>query len=399
MTTISDSLRSALTRMALAASAVLVVAAQADAQTPVTSLGLGTPVPAVDARTASLGGAGIALLGGSVSARNPADISWFGRPVMGITYAPETVSVKGGTGDGDTGRSRISVLKGSVPYRDWTFGLSFAAELDQDWEVAFADTLVSAEGTFPLSEVRTNDGGVSSVNFALAKKLGRLSVGAEYGLIVGSLRQGYRRDFGPDVDDQSIRPLSSSSSAEWHYSGSRFRAGATAQLTSSIRIGGDVSLQTDMTAERDSIAGTTRTRRFDMPAAFELGGSARVSERLLVTAGGGWTGWSGSEGGSTGYVASDVIWGGLGAEFTGTRLLGVDVPLRAGVRRTDLPFHAPGADQLSETAVTLGFGVRVAEEQARFDFAVELGSRGDVTNSGVEESFQRVSLSLALFQR
>jgi hypothetical protein len=92
------------------------------------------------------------------------------------------------------------------------------------------------------------------------------------------------------------------------------------------------------------------------------------------------------------------VWAGVGAELTGTRLLGVSMPLRLGVRRTDLPFHPRGRDQLSESAVTMGLGVRVAEEQARVDVALEIGSRGDLAGSGVEESFQRLSITLALFQ-
>jgi len=50
------------------------------AQTPVTSLGLGYPVPPLDARAAALGGTGMGLFGGSFSSRNPAELGARWRP-------------------------------------------------------------------------------------------------------------------------------------------------------------------------------------------------------------------------------------------------------------------------------------------------------------------------------
>jgi hypothetical protein len=372
--------------------------ATAAAQTPVSALGLGVPVPSIDARAAALGGTGLGFENGSVSARNPADLALYGQPVLGITYAPEGVSVKGDGRDADTGRSRVAVLRGAIPFDEWAAGVAFAAELDQDWQVSFADTLFIEEGTFPFTEQRTQDGGLSSVNFTLARRLGRVSLGAEYAIMTGRLQQTYRRDFEPDIDDPSRGLGSVGGVADWEYGGRRFRFGAAVDLTSRIHVGADMSLQGALTAERDTIGGEGRTRKFDMPVAFEFGASARASERLLLTGAGGWTGWSGAEGSSDEYVASNIVWAGIGAELTGTRLLGVSVPLRLGLRRTDLPFHLRGGDQLSETALTMGLGVRVSEEQARVDVALELGSRGDLGNSGVEESFQRLSITLALFQ-
>ena len=89
---------------------------------------------------------------------------------------------------------------------------------------------------------------------------------------------------------------------------------------------------------------------------------------------------------------------GVGAEIQGVRLLGARLPVRLGFRRTDLPFHASDLSQLTETALTLGVGLRVSDEQAKIDLALEFGSRGDLESSGVEESFQRLSLTVALFQ-
>ena len=373
-------------------------ASVATAQTPVSALGLGVPVPSIDARAAALGGTGIGFATGSVSARNPADIALYGQPVLGVTYAPEGVTVKGNEGEANTGRSRVSVLRGAIPFGEWAAGVAFAAELDQDWQTSFSDTLFIDAGTFPFAEQRTQDGGLSSVNLTLGRRLGAVSVGAEYAIMTGRLQQTYRRDFEPDIDDPSRTLTPSAALIDWEYAGRRFKVGAAAELADGIHVGADLSLQGALTAERDSIGGQTRTRKYDMPAAFEFGASARLTARLTVAGAGGWTGWSGAEGPSDEFVASNVTWAGIGAELADTRVLGLSVPLRVGVRRTDLPYHPRGREQLSETALTMGFGVRVADEQARIDVGFELGSRGDLDGSGVEESFQRLSLTLALFQ-
>ncbi|MFW6084632.1 MAG: hypothetical protein ACODAA_05410 [Gemmatimonadota bacterium] len=376
----------------------MVVAAPVGAQTPISSVGLGVPVPSIDARAAALGGTGLGLRDGSLSARNPADIALFGRPALGITYAPEGASVEGDDGSLDTGRSRMAVLRGAVPFEGWAVGVAFASELDQDWQVEFSDTLAATDGEYPFTEQRSQDGGISSVNLTAARDLGSLAVGVEYAILTGRTQLRYRREFEPALDDPSSVLNPSTGRATWQYGGSRVRVGASLPLGDRVQVGADVSLSGELTAERDTVAGPAGTRRYDMPAAMEAGGSARVSDRLLLAGAGGWTGWAGAEGGSDEYVASNVTWFGVGAELTGTRLLGASVPLRLGIRRTGLPFHAPGTEQPSETAVTLGLGVRVAEEKARLDFALELGSRGDLAGSGVEEGFRRLSLSLAIFQ-
>lgn len=384
---------------ALLALSLVVGVTTASAQTPTTALGLGVPVAAIDARAAALGGTGLGLLGGSLSARNPADMGFFERPVLGITYAPESVTVKGLGGEFDTNRSRLSILRAAIPFDDWTLGVAFASELDQDWQIEFSDTLSSSLGTFPFSELRISDGGVSSVNFTLTKQIAGIRLGVEYGILTGNLRQRFLRDFEPDTADVGNRIASSSGGASWSYAGSRIRVGVAGDVNDKIRVSADVSLQGDLTARRDSSNLELDRRTFEMPAAFEAGGSAQITPRLLLTGAVGWTGWSGTDGEATTFEASDVLWMGVGAEFLGARLFGASLPLRLGLRRTDLPFYAANLTQPTETAVTLGLGLRVSDEQARIDLALEFGSRGDLEASGVEESFQRFSLTVALFQR
>lgn len=119
----------------------------------------------------------------------------------------------------------------------------------------------------------------------------------------------------------------------------------------------------------------------------------------MVSLGGGWQSWSRTEFTVLPTESSDVLWAGAGLEYVGVSLLGAPVPLRAGYRYADLPFHEDGQEQLSETAFTLGAGARLAGGGVHLDLAVEIGSRGDLASSGVEESFRRLSLSLGLVSR
>jgi hypothetical protein len=96
--------------------------------------------------------------------------------------------------------------------------------------------------------------------------------------------------------------------------------------------------------------------------------------------------------------AADVFWLGVGLEYVGFSLFGAGLPLRAGARRTDLPFFLVGTEQLVETAATFGIGLEVAGGLASFDLAVEIGTRGDLETSRVQESFRRLSISMSLFQ-
>ncbi len=367
------------------------------AQTPVTALGLGYPAPPIDARAAALGGTGLGIAGGSLSARNPADLALFRTPILGITLTPEDASVKAPGATHATGRSRLAVLQAVLPIGRWTFGLGVGGDLDQDWSTIISDTLESSVGKFPFEERREHDGGLSSVNLVVGRRLGPVAVGAAVDALTGSLRQTFRRDFEPDVDDANNVIGFASGEARWSYSSWRLRAGITAQVARSATLAAAISWTDELRAERDTVAEAKPTRRFDMPLALEVGGSAQVSQRFLATAAGGWKGWSDTDVSALQFASADVWWFGVGVEYA-ARALGMPLPLRIGYRLADLPFYEDGFGQLRETALTFGLGGSLAGGRALFDVALEIGSRGDLGQAGAEESFQRFSISLALIQ-
>jgi hypothetical protein len=368
------------------------------AQMPVTGLGLGYPVPALDARAAALGGTGMGFLGGSLSSRNPADLQGFRRPTLGLTFAPEAITVDSPGGSQTTGRSRVAIVQAAVPIRSWTFGLGFTAGLDMDWGVILQDTLRSSFGTFPYDERREHDGGVSMVTLTAAREVGGFSVGIDGSILTGSLRQSFFRTFEPSLEDPTVSIGIAGGEAPFSFSGFRIRGGAATQLGSRIRLSGVIGLTTDLKAKRDSVDQGAERFDFSMPIDWAIGGSAQISSDLLATAALGFSNWSVTGEDLNSSSAADVFWFGVGLEYVGFSLFGAGLPLRAGARRTDLPFFLVGTEQLVETAATFGIGLEVAGGLASFDLAVEIGTRGDLETSRVQESFRRLSISMSLFQ-
>lgn len=380
---------------ALALALLLVLAAPASAQTPVTGVGLGYPVSPVDARAAALGGVGMALPGGSLSARSPASLVEFDRLALGFTLAPEEVDVDvSETAPAQTvGRSRFSGARVVVPFGDWRIGAGFFPELDQDWRVALQDTLEVSGDRFPFRERRVSDGGLSAANVSLARRLGPVSVGVGADRLAGSVQRSFRRTFQRSVSGEAPTGLGGIQAAgSWSYGGWRARGGLGLAAGPAL-LGVTGGVAGDVTAEP---AGEGETRTYDYPATLSAAGSVRLGGGVLLVGGGGWTGWSSMDGQLRRGRAEDARWAGGGVEFSDLTVGPVSVPLRLGGRVRELPFAREGGDQIAERAVTAGFSLFGAGGQAAAGVSVEVGTRGDVADAGVAEQFRRLHLTLEI---
>lgn len=383
------------------AAALLVIAAlpsPTPAQTPATAVGLGYPVDPVDARAAALGGVGMALPGGSLSGRNPAALTEFQRLSLGFTLAPEEVQVdvSESAPTQEVGRSRFSGARVVVPFGEWRVGAGFSPELDQDWRVTLEDTLRVSDERFPFRERRVSDGGLSSANLSLARRIGPLSVGVGADRLTGSLARSFRRTFrrdslsgGPATGLGDVR-----AAGAWSYSGWRARGGVGLQAgAAKVAVAGGVA--GDLTAEP---AGPAETRTYDYPASLSAAASVWLGDGFLLTGGGGWTGWSSVNDGLRQGRAEDVRWAGGGLELSDVQVGPVTVPLRLGARVRELPFAREGRDQMTERAVTAGLSVLGGGGQAALGLSAALGTRGDVADAGLAEDFRRFHLTLEIRQ-
>ncbi len=380
-----------------ACAALLLVAAPVWGQVPATAVGLGYPVAPIDARAAALGSTGIGLLFGTYSLRNPADLSEHRRPGFGLALLAEDVDVKGGAVPIDTGRERFTVIRAIVPFAGWTASLGFGGELDQDWSARFTDTLVLSNGRVPFEEVREHDGGLSAIDFSLARRLGPLSVGATAQRLSGSLRQTLIRRFDNPLEGAPTL-TNAGGTQRIRYEAWRFKTGASLNIAGRFLVSGAVGFTGDLTAEPQDSARSSVL--FDLPTTVELGASVLVADSVVLTAGGGWAGWSSVEGleeFQPGLRTHDTKWGGVGLEYRSARFLGFGVPLRIGARRAELPFSF-GDNPVDETAFSAGAGFVFRGGVAELNLAFEFGDRGSFADDGLEESFRRLTASFTLRQ-
>ena len=370
-------------------------ATPATAQTPLTSIGLGYPVTPADGRAAALGGTGVGLLGGTFSLSSPADLTQHVAPGFGLAFTGEAVTVDGPSSSHDTGRERIAVVRAVAPFGDWAVAIAFGGDFDQDWSVRFDDTLALADGTtVPFEEAREHDGGISTIDASLARRIGPLSLGVSAQRLTGSLRQTFTRRF--DESEDGGPPLATAGGSQrLTYRAWRFRAGVSIAISDRFLISAVGSKGGDLTIDPDEEEDPATT--LALPTTVEVGASVRITDRLLVSASGGVSDWSPS-GDLEDATAHDITWVGGGIEYQGPRILGGDMPLRVGVRRAELPFST-AASAVEETAITGGFGWLFREGTAGLHVGVEFGSRGDFATDGIEESFRRATLSFELRQR
>lgn len=388
--------------VAVAAVVAALAAAPAPAQTPITGSGLGYPVAPVDARAAGVGGTGGALPGGSLATRNPAALTAFQRLTLGFTLSPEAVDVdvSDSAPSQAAGRSRFGVARVVVPFGDWRVGAGFSPELDQDWRVTLEDTLNFGGQRFPFRERRVSDGGLSAANLSLARQIGPVSVGVGGDRLTGSLERSFRRSFTTDTAEGGGETggggLSDvGASGSWAYGGWRAHGGLGVSIGDAARLNVAGAVSGELTADPD---GGADERTYDYPASVSASASVRPVEGLLVTGGGGWTGWSSMDGDLRQGRAEDTRWAGGGVELTDVQVGPLATPLRLGGRVRELPFARGGRAQVTERAVTAGFGILGAGGQASLEFALEVGTRGDVADAGIAEDFRRLHFTLQIRQ-
>ena len=381
--------------LALTALAVVPLAGQV----PFTSIGLGYPVAPVDGRAAALGVSGVGLLGGSFAVANPADLLLHDEPGFSLSLSGEAVTLQGGERPLDTGRERFTAIRALVPFGGWAMGLAFGGEFDQDWSNIFRDTLRLPDGSVPYEESREHDGGISTIDLSLARQVGPLGLGVAAQRLTGSLRQSFSRSFDTPIGGApALGSIAGARELSWR--AWRFKAGGSLRVADRVVVGASLARGGTLYATEEATGDTGG--EFELPASLEVGGSVRLSDEWLVTAGGGREWWSSVEpfAHATGaaFTSHDVEWVGGGVEYGGMSFLGGRMPLRIGVRRTGLPFST-GAEALDERAYSGGLGWEFQQGLAVFDLAFESGSRGDAATVGLAESFRRITLSFSLRQR
>ncbi len=400
--------------VALAALLPALLAAPLQAQSLLSTSGLGVPTPPLDARARALGGVPTGLFGFALSLGNPADAA-------GILYRGGMASLQPfsrtdeiGGERATTSGARFPLLRVLYPAGRFVASLGYGGFLDQSWAVTTSGTERFGNDSASVTDVVRSAGGISQLQLGTSYYVSsHLALGAAVGLYTGNTVRQVTRTF---PDSASANFLGFSSRTQWGFHGPLASVGARADIAGVLRLAGAATWSGTLRA--DSSAGGASPRAYKLPLQAELGASAILAPKLTLSAGGSWAGWSRTEFGATGAgncgplgsclaapVFSRDTWAvGAGMEYGGTHAGIRTFPFRAGFHYAQLPFYGSGDVLPSEKSLSLGAGMRVGGSEdspgAQLDAAIERGSRtGGPSTGPLSESFWRLTFSLAVFGR
>lgn len=371
--------------------ALMLSASELAAQLPIPgAAGLGRRVRPLDARARALGGAAVALHGGSLSALNPASGARFSSAGLWASFMPESRSVSGPDLGGDLDASDFPLGRVNLPVAgDWAIGAAFAGFLDQDWTVQFVDTLDLSTGKLDFQETRVSDGGVSQFRLEVARSLSdRVNVGVAGLIYRGEVRRSVERLFPAS---ENFEPYDAGTAIQ--YAGWGLAGGLEFQPVEEMILGASVSWGPGLEATNDTSGAQVE---FDLPFMLDVGGSWLLTPDLVVAINAGWEGWSAVDDRLVTGGTNNAWRAGLGFELRALRGMSSAAFLRLGGRIERLSYELRGGAPW-ERALSFGLGAEFGDGRGRLDTALELGTRGDEEINRVEETFTRLTFSLAIF--
>lgn len=327
--------------------------------------GLGAPGRELSAR--AVGGGGAFGLFDAESGLNPAALSTLTSMTATFTGLQDYRHVENPAGTESVRESRFPQLGVAGPLKRLPIavGVSFSNYTSRDFTLASADTIPLRGVLVPVSDTFSSRGGMSDLRFAGAYKLGQHgTVGGSFHVITGSNRIVSRRAFA-DASYQTARQ-----SSEISFAGVGFDVGVVGTFGANFSVAAVARSDGHAIIDRDS----TRVSQVDLPYTFGFGVRWRPVPNLDLASQVIYRTWSGAN--------SDLLsQGGTGAENTVQVALGGELtpdlrrpfrrPIRFGVRFGTLPFPLVPGQQPKEVGLSVGSGIRFAQQRAGIDLGLE----------------------------
>jgi hypothetical protein len=245
------------------------------------------------------------------------------------------------------------------------FGISFSNYTSRDFTEVTKDTLDIRGVPVGVTDSFSSRGGLNDLRLAGAYRVhGHWTFGAGFHVITGSNRLQARRVFS----DPSF--LSSTQKSEISYAGVGLSVGVIRQFGTRFAIAALVRSDGHLNVDRDS----ARVGKVDLPYTFGLGlwlqpaGQLELGVQSIVRT------WSGANSdllqqGGTG--AKNTFEVAAGAQYTSDPKRPYRRPIRLGARYATLPFPLVPGEQGHELGVSLGTGMRFAQQRAGIDLSLE----------------------------
>jgi hypothetical protein len=340
----------------------------------------GIGIPGRPISTRAVGSAGAFAMFDPESSLNPASLSGLAAvtATFNATQSFRTVENPAGTESLRDSRFPHVAFAGPVRTTPFTVGLSYSTYANRDFTLASVDTLDLRGVTVPVSDTLSSRGGLSELRLAGAYKAGqRSAISGAIHVITGTNRMESHRTFS---DDQYV-PVEQST--ELSFAGLGFSVGGIHQLGSGLWVAAMARTDGDASVERDS----TPVGEVDLPYSVGLGIRWRAGARLDLATHGVYRTWSGANSdllaaGGTG--SENTLEAAFGGEFLLDPRRPYSRPIRFGARYATLPFPLDPGLQPKEFGVSLGSGLRFAQDRAGMDLALEhvWRSAGDFKERG-----------------
>ena len=378
--------------------AALVLPSPLACQSILGSSGLGLRLEPLDAVQRALGGVGVTSRTPTVLPGNAVAALDFLAPTITFTVQPHWGTYEVGSDRGDFSATRFPVLGFAYPLgTDAVITLTAGSRFDQNWSVETRDSLTIRGESVGLTDTFLSDGAVAAVQAGWAR---RWSTTFALGATVGVYRGGLTRSFNRTFDDLTVDSLTVESPIQGFLDGGRWNhSGPLASLNLAwdpspiLQLGATVAWSGKIKinpAKGETVSG----REVSAPLEFKVSVAALISPTLAVNAGAATSNWTDLGEPSLDAVSSGrVISYGAGVEWEATNFWAGGLPLRAGFRRSDMPFRFLDK-KVRESTVSFGFSVVMAQALglplAALDLALELGSRD---SGNFSERFRRLTVS------
>jgi hypothetical protein len=263
--------------------------------------------------------------------------------------------------------SRFPQLSVAGPIKKYplTLGISFSNYTSRDFTLATADAILLRGILVPVSDTFSSRGGLSDLRFAASYRLPQgWAVGGSFHVITGSNRISSRRAFADPAYQEA------KDSAEISYAGVGFDVGVVRQFGGNFSLAAVARSDGHVIIDRDS----TRVAQADLPYMFGFGVRVRPIAKLELASNVIYRTWSGANSdllaqGGTG--AENTIQIAAGGEFTPDPRRPYRRPIRFGAHYGTLPFPLVPGEQPKEFGISLGTGLRFAQQRAGVDLSLE----------------------------